>query len=73
VVDASITSVMNLWKYLPRVKYNPPADRVQDFASSAYSSMDFLFKLTGWCIVIGTLHYGYVRTKSIFLLYRKVD
>jgi hypothetical protein len=61
-----ITGKMNLWRYLPRVKYNPPAAGVVDFASSAYNSMDFLFKLTGWSIVIGTLHYGYVKTESIF-------
>jgi hypothetical protein len=25
-----------------------------------------LFKFVGWCIVIGTLHYGYVKTNNLW-------
>jgi hypothetical protein len=59
---------MNLWKHLPRVKYNPPAAGAADFLDAAYSSLDVLFKVTGWCLIIGTLHYGFVKTQSGFFL-----
>ena len=57
---------MNLWKYLPRVKYNPPAAGVEDLCANTYKTADAWFKIVGWCIVIGTLHYGYVKTNSLF-------
>lgn len=57
---------MNLWKYFPRVKYNRPAAGATDFCDDMYGSLDVLFKFTGWCLIIGTLHYGVVKTGSIF-------
>jgi hypothetical protein len=57
---------MNLWQYLPRIKYNPPPAGGDDFASRSFKELEQWFKFVGWCIVIGTLHYGFVKTNSLY-------
>jgi hypothetical protein len=48
---------MSLWQYLPRIKYNTPSDGADDFCSKLYKGAEVWFKVIGWLIVIGTLHY----------------
>ncbi len=55
---------MSLWRYLPRIIYYHPADGEDDFCSTLYKNLETWFKVLGWCIVIATLHYGYVKTHS---------
>jgi hypothetical protein len=57
---------MNLWKYLPRITYIPPVAGVEDYFSNTYKATEAWSKVAGWCIVIGTLHYGFVKTNSLF-------
>jgi hypothetical protein len=54
-----------LWRHLPRIKYNAPPAGADDFFSNTFKAAEAWFKLVGWCLIIGTLHYGYVKTNSL--------
>ena len=57
---------MNLWRFLPRIKYNPPPAGVDDDFSRSYKELEVWFKVVGWCLVIGTLHYAFIKTNSLW-------
>src|SRR5215831_5152665 len=60
---------MKLWQYLPRIKYNTPPSGTEYFFTNVYATVEVWFKFVGWCIVLATLHFGYVKTNSAFFLY----
>jgi hypothetical protein len=57
---------MKLWQRLPRIRYNAPSIGEDDEFLGTYKLAETCFKVVGWCIIIGTLHYGFVKTNSIF-------
>jgi hypothetical protein len=55
---------MNYRRHLPTIKYNRPPEETRDSFAVTYGVTEGLFKLIGWCIILGTLHYGYIKTQS---------
>jgi hypothetical protein len=51
---------------LPKFRYSPQIPPRRDSFDGAYPSVEAAFKLTGWCAAIATLHYGSVKTGSLF-------